>query len=434
MSIGIGTISPKSGASGISTIISPNNIFPSNPLIRKDSLIQFDSPLAPDLPTRSRIVSVGSSHITVEEIASVTGVCNDGLPSSQLDISNVKIIGGSIAQRDDNNLFTVLPKMHNSTVDLTDSFIVIRKTYEVDITNNQFTAQVQSGLNETFMPFDDERYTLIRSDGTTEVLTSDKMSLTGGGTLLQFFDLGSNDTGAQLVATLKKTKPAAKKKIINRVNSVVVDKSSNGASGIGTTTANDGLTFGNYPFGTKVQDEEISLNYPDVVTIHGIYESANTSDASCPTVILTAIKSLSTTTAEMIVGERITGQTSGAIGIIAEKITDLKIGYIGKNGIDFVEGETIISSESQVEAVTLTLAEPSFDVTESFDIAFGQETTFYDYAKLVRKNTTEVPDRRLKVYFQSAYFESTDGGDIITVDSYDAVSYTHLTLPTSDLV
>ena len=39
-------------------------------------------------------------------------------------------------------------------------------------------------------PFDDERYTLIRSDGTTETLTADKMSLTGGGTLLQFFDLG----------------------------------------------------------------------------------------------------------------------------------------------------------------------------------------------------------------------------------------------------
>ena len=145
-------------------------------------------------------------------------------------------------------------------------------------------------------------------------------------------------------------------------------KFNNGSSGIGTTTANDGLTFGNYPFGTKVQDEEISLNYPDVVKIHGIYESADTNDAGCPTVILTAIKSLSTTTAEMIVGEKITGQTSGAIGIIAEKITDLKLGYIGKNGIEFVEGETIIASESQVEAVTLTISDPSFDVTESFDI------------------------------------------------------------------
>ena len=424
LNIGIGTISPKSGASGISTIISPNNIFPSNTLIRKDALIEYNSPLVPNLPTRSRIVSVGSSHITVEEITSVTGVSNGALPSAQLDISNIKIVGGSIAQRQsDNNLFTVLPKMHNATVDLTDSFIVIRKTYEVDITNNQFTAQVQSGLNETFMPFDDERYTLIRSDGTTEVLTSDKMSLTGGGTLLQFFDLGSDDTGAQLVVTLKKIKPVAKKKILNRVNSIVVDKSNNGASGIGTTTANDGLTFGNYPFGTKVQDEEISLNYPDVVKIHGIYESADTNDASCPTIILTAIKSLSTTTAEMIIGEKITGQTSGAIGIIAEKITDLKIGYINKNGLEFTEGETIIASESQVEAVTLTLTEPSFDVMDSFDMALGQESTFYDYAKIIRKNTTEVPDRKLKVYFESAYFESTDSGDIITVDSYDSYNY-----------
>ena len=120
----------------------------------------------------------------------------------------------------------------------------------------------------------------------TEVLTSDKMSLTGGGTLLQFFDLGSNNSGAQLVATLKKTKPAAKKKIINRVNSVVVDKSSNGASGIGTTTANDGLTYGNYPYGTRVQDEEISLNVPDAIIIHAVYESASTSDPSAPTLTI----------------------------------------------------------------------------------------------------------------------------------------------------
>ena len=34
----------------------------------------------------------------------------------------------------------------------------------------------------------------------------------------------------------------------------------------------------------------------------------------------------------MIIGERITGQTSGAIAIVAEKISDVKIGYISKNG------------------------------------------------------------------------------------------------------
>ena len=47
----------------------------------------------------------------------------------------------------------------------------------------------------------------------------------------------------------------------------------------------------------------------------------------------------------MIVGERITGQTTGAIGIIAEKITDLKIGYINKNGLEFTELSLIHISE-----------------------------------------------------------------------------------------
>ena len=69
---------------------------------------------------------------------------------------------------------------------------------------------------------------------------------------------------ATLIATLEKIKPVAKVKVLNRVNSVVIDKSSNKASGTGSTTLNDGLTFGNYPFGTRVQDEEISLNTPDI--------------------------------------------------------------------------------------------------------------------------------------------------------------------------
>ena len=138
-SIGIGTISPKSGASGISTIKCPINIFPSNSLIRKDALIEY-SITNNDYPTRNRIVSVGSSHITVKEIVTVEGIINGDLPPSQKDIDNAKIVGGKPAQSTDNTLYTVLPKLNIATVDLTDSYITIRKTYEVDITNNQFTA------------------------------------------------------------------------------------------------------------------------------------------------------------------------------------------------------------------------------------------------------------------------------------------------------
>ena len=82
-----------------------------------------------------------------------------------------------------------------------------------------------------------------------------------------------------------------KNKIKNRVNSIIINKSVNSASGIGSTTLNDGLTYGNYPYGTRVQDENISLNAADLIEVHGIYElatdpSADNTDPSSPSMIL----------------------------------------------------------------------------------------------------------------------------------------------------
>ena len=62
-----------------------------------------------------------------------------------------------------------------------------------------------------------------------------------------------------------------------------LNKSKLVGSGIGLTTLNNGLTYGNYPFGTRVEDDRISLNEPDIVGIHGIYESRDTDEASAPT-------------------------------------------------------------------------------------------------------------------------------------------------------
>ena len=78
------------------------------------------------------------------------------------------------------------------------------------------------------------------------------------------------------------------------------------------------MTYGSFPFGTRVEDDVISLNTPDVIQIHGIYESAGT-NASCPQVTF-PINTTSTTTAELLIGERLIGQTSGAVAIVAEKL------------------------------------------------------------------------------------------------------------------
>ena len=59
-------------------------------------------------------------------------------------------------------------------------------------------------LEKMKLSFDEERYALVRSDGTTETLTSDRLVFSEGGTRLQIKNLGTDNTGATLITTLKK--------------------------------------------------------------------------------------------------------------------------------------------------------------------------------------------------------------------------------------
>ena len=161
----------------------------------------------------------------------------------------------------------------------------------------------------------------MRSDGTTVALRDDMFTFTSGNTILQIEGLGSATTGCTLIATLTKSKPAAKVKRLNRVNATVVNYSKDAASGIGATTLNDGLTFGNFPIGTRVQDDRIALNEADIVDIHGIFESTDTSTASAPKMTLTSLNGPSGKASDLIIGEKLKGQNSGAVAIVAEILT-----------------------------------------------------------------------------------------------------------------
>ena len=281
--VGIATISASSG--GISTITSSNENFPGK-IVKSGNLVRFSNGSS-SLPVYASVVSVGKTTISISGVATVTGINQGGLPASLLNVSDLKILGTKLSKSTDDTLYTVLPRPNISSVDLTNASLTIRKTFDVTIANNQLSTPVTAGENETFLPFDEERYTLMRSDGSTEVLTSDKFDFINGSTQIQIYNLGSNGN-ATLVATLRKIKPKSKIKLKNRVNSILIDKSKYEASGIGATTLNDGLTYGNYPYGTRVQDESISLNVPDIVNVYGVYESRTTADPSAPTFVLSS--------------------------------------------------------------------------------------------------------------------------------------------------
>jgi hypothetical protein len=417
--VGIATISTE--ISGISTITSPNILFPGN-IVKKDNLISYSDTSLTD-PVFAKVVSVESNAITITGVTTVTGVAQGKLPTTTLEVTDLKVLTTSLESSSDNTLYTKLPKNNISSVDLTNAVLSIRKSFTVNIASNQLSAAVVAGTNETFLPFDEERYSLIRSDGSTELLTSDRFAFISGGAQLQIFNLGSNDTGATLVTTLRKTKPKAKEKRKNRVNSIIIDKSKYVGSGIGGTTLNDGLEYGNYAFGTRVQDKIISLNTPDIIEIHSILESADTANPSAPKMVLSSISGPTNTTSDLIIGEEIVTQGGNVIGIVAEKLTASQISFVYKNQNVFKEGQTVNFVESNIQAVITTLDSPSFDISPNYTFSRGQEGTFYDYGFITRKSNAVEPTKKIIVYFSNGFYDSSDDGDITTVNSYNTFNY-----------
>ena len=254
-------------------------------------------------------------------------------------------------------------------------------------------------------------------------MTADRFQLTQGSTELKINNLGSNDTNCRLIATLRKTNVSTKKKLKEVVGSVILSASSNKSSGTGQNTLNDGLIYDNYPYGTRIQDEEIVLSHPDIVEIHAIYESINSSDPESPYVSLSDLSGSTRTTADLIVGEKIVGRTSGAIAKHLGNINDNQVRFEYLNDNVFLLEEILDFETSSTTAKISELVSISNNITSSFTLDKGQKSSHYDYSKLIRKPEVDAPTKKIKVFFSRAYFDVSDTGDITTVESYSAFDY-----------
>ena len=430
-----------SGASlGIATITSvdPNKFFIG--IATVGNIVEYTNTSISGVNTVSyaRVTGVSQRSLTISGVTTVAGICEGGLPtviagdsnSGAINPSNFKILTSQFQSSTDNNLYTPLPNKDISNVDLTGSSIVIKKQFDVNITNNS-TGTINSGSSdETFLPFDEERYVLIRTGngvddfGGTESLSADKINFNTGSTQITINGLGSN-SAAKLIATLRKINVREKIKEIQKINTLTVVGSANSTSGIGATTLNDGLSY-NSVYGTRVQDDEISLNVPDVMKIHGIFESNNSSDPVLPKVSLTSINSSTGKTGDLLVGEKFVGNTSKFTGIYVSKNDDSNINYISLNDFNLQVGEVITFQESGISATVSVLTIGSNNITNEFTLDNGQRDTIYDYSRLIRKSGYNSPSKKLTVVFESAYFTSSDTGDVTTVSSYNNFDYKNL--------
>ena len=423
------TSSTGSGGSGVSTITSGNPQFPGK--VKVGNILKFGG-LGKNNKTLARVTAVNTNDVVVTGVTTVSGLVEGFLPlgtaGASVEVPDLTLVTSPFERSDDNTLYTPLPRNVISDVSLDNASLSIRKVFNVSISASadELSTAVQAGDNETFLPFDEERYSLIRADGTTEILTDDKFTFTNGNGTLQISNIGSDlsaNQEATLIATLNKVKPTAKIKRRKLVNTILVDKSKLSGSGIGKTTLNDGLTFGSYPFGTRVQDEKISLNTPDVLDIHGIFESTDTSDPSAPKLTLSSINTIDATTTDLLIGEILEGKTSGTLAIFTEQLSDSQISCIPINESEFIEGESVFFESSNIQAVVNTVDVPSRNISADFTFNNGQRSTLYNHGFVTRKSGVDAPSKKIRIYFSKAFFESSDTGDITTVNSYEDLDY-----------
>ena len=425
--VGVASITAFSG--GISTVSSSSPLFPGK--LRVNNLLEYSDLNVSQDPILARVVGVTTTEVTVTGVTTVTGVVNGGLPAANFTASDLKVVNTQLDSSSNTTFYTELPNENIAVVDLTDAELTIRKPFTVDIVNNQLSSAslltVTLPEGEIYLSYSDERYSLIRSDGTTEPLTANNFSFSADLRELQIRGLGADNTGAQLITTVRKSNVKAKRKIKDRVKSLVVDKSISPASGIGSTTLNDGLTYGNYPFGTRVQDSIISLNVPDIIEIHAIYETSdvtltNTSFGA-PEMTLTQLNGPTASTGDLVLGELIVGQTSGAVAVFAETKDSTTIRYLPKNNFKFVEGETVVFQESSISGGVSSLNTTSFNISSNYTFGSGQRGTIYNHGFITRKTDSDSPRNKIKIYYKAASFDASDDGDIVTVESYNDFNY-----------
>ena len=428
--ISFGAATVNAAVAGASVVSSAGDTFAG--IVTTGDLIKYKRP-GKTLPTINKVTGVTDTTLTVVGVQTVTGVADGGVPSTHEsgteNVSNLRLVGsriqrtlGSGNKSDNESLYSVFPKKNIQFADLINSNIVIRRQFDVTIINSK-TSLVNADDREVFLPFDEERYVLIDTLGNTIAIDSSKLELTNASGTARFVGLSVASGNAKLIATLRKSNVTSKTKIKKVSENVDIIRSSDSSSGTGGDTLNDGLIFGNFAFGTRVQDDIISLNVPDVVKIFGIFESNDVNDAESPSLNMGSMDGPNSNTNDLIIGERFVGQSSGAVGVYLTRNSDIGIGFVYLNNSVFEPSEVVKFKDSNVTAIVTIVNVGSSNITQNFTFQTGQVGAFYGISNISRKPEISAPSRRLKIYYSRGTYDTSDTGDITTVNSYGGFDY-----------
>jgi hypothetical protein len=413
------------GVGNISTITSGlENTFTN--IVRVGDIVTYPSSTYSGDPIYNKVSSVSAdgTSFTVTGVTTVTGICNGTLPTSTRNVQNIIKLAPSVPFR--SSLLTRLDANNIVSLSVEEGEVIQRRLYSnISVTANSLSITIDSSdVDIYFESFDEDRFVITYSDGTIEPMRRDKYNLSANGKVLTFYGLSKTTGTADVITTVKNLKPNSKTKKLNKTGNLVVNRSIVASSGIGTTTLNDGLTYSNV-YGTRVQDQEICLNVPDVVRVLAVYESTSSTDPSLPSLQLTAFSGPTNNNQDFIVGEYIVGSSSGAAALVVTRLDTDKLEYVYLNSFKFSASEIIRGVDSSTQAVIVAINPGSKNITRNFMLDTGSRDTFYDYGRLIRKRNVTAPSGKLRIIYQNYTIDASDTGEFISANSYSAENYKH---------
>lgn len=404
-------------SSGIATItVNNGSSFARN--LKVNDIIKYSrSGISSDIYVGITSIFSTKNKIVVQELSTVSNVCSGDVGTTSYDVQNISLIRPEILRLDDSSLYSKLNHENISNVEFLNSSIYTKK-YNQGVSKSSTTLTLPSlvGTDYVYASFDEERYVVVNNNGSIEDLSSATFTISNGGKNAEFTNLSATSGPCKVISTQIKSNVSSKLKQLVKCQKLDIEKTKY------SVPKNAGLAY-TTTYGTRVEDQEISLNVADIVQVHAVLESSTIVDPVIPAITFSGLTSLNSSSDDLVVGELVVGSQSGAVAIYVSKVNSTKISIIYKNDLKFYVDEIIKFKESGYEAEVSSVDEGDKNILNEFVLDNGQRKHYYDFGRLKRINESKEPSSRLTIIFDYFQFNSTDSGDVITSNSYPTQLY-----------
>ena len=352
------------------------------------------------------------------KITTATTATFSGSNVSAGDVGFVVRRRAQVYDKETADLMIEMPK--ESIANITDeSAIVARSFDDITVTGaNDFTISLPA--DEQFLAYDKDHYQLVSLAPTAGTVIDIESSITFNSTGTPRTSLTVSGltgvTSCRLIASVSKNQAEKKLKNATEMEVMKVERTSNSSDSV-----KYGLTYGSL-YGTRIEDDEISLGSTDVYKIHAVYESNDNNAAVIPHLTMqdaTIFKK----------GTIIEGQTSRAKArVVNFNAVSYVCHFVYENENRFQLSETVRGFDANDDVISglINDAEGSVNngsrnITDNFFLDPNQQGHYYDISKMIRFAGSTRPLRKLMIVFDRFTHEAT--GDYFASQSYVGIDY-----------